>query len=173
MPLKKIGLSVAVRASVKKMGVKEPYPIQKEAIPKLLKRKDLLGLAPTGSGKTLAYVLPMVEQLLTKKLVRDRNIDQLVLVPTRELAGQVGEVFQEVLKGLESEIKVLPIFGGVSINSQMRKLQNTNIVVATPGRLLDLVSKNALSLSRVSFLVLDEADQVLSFGFKKELEEIL
>lgn len=173
MPLKKIGLSVSVRAAVKKLGIKEPYPIQKDAIPLLLKRKDLLGLAPTGSGKTLAYVLPMLEQLLVKKLVSDRFADQLVIVPTRELAGQVGEVFQSVLRGLESKVKILPIFGGVSINSQMRKLQGVNIVVATPGRLLDLVSKNAVDLSRISFLVLDEADQVLSLGFKKELDELL
>lgn len=173
MPLKKIGLSVAVRAVVKKLGVTEPYPIQKQAIPLLLKGKDLLGVAPTGSGKTLSYVLPMIESLLKKRLVKDRFADMLVVVPTRELAIQVGEVFQSVLKGLSSEIKVLPVFGGVSINSQMRKLQNVNVVVATPGRLLDLESKNAVDLSRVSFLTLDEADQVLGLGFKKELDEVL
>ena len=173
MPLKKIGLSVHIRAAVKKLGVTEPYPIQKQSIPLLLKGKDLLGLAPTGSGKTLAFVLPMVEQMLEKKLSSGRFANQLVIVPTRELAIQVTDVFLSITQNLDEKIKVLPIFGGVSINTQMRKLQGINTIVATPGRLLDLVSKNAVDLSRVSFLTLDEADRVLSLGFKEELDQIL
>src|SRR5690606_33595584 len=138
-----------------------------------LKKKDLLGLAPTGSGKTAAYILPILDTLQLREEAKDRNIPVLILVPTRELAVQVEEVLNLFGALLPRNIKSLAIFGGVSINPQMKHLYGTEILIATPGRLLDLISKNALQLSKVETLVLDEADKILNLGFKDEVDKIL
>ncbi|EAZ79370.1 ATP-dependent RNA helicase RhlE [Algoriphagus machipongonensis] len=168
-----LGLNKQLLTAIEKAKYTKPYPIQIEAIPAFLNRKDILGIAPTGSGKTASYILPILQLLQGKKEHRSRNIPVLVLVPTRELAAQVAQVADNFSRFLERRIKTLAVFGGVSINPQMMKLNGTDILVATPGRLLDLLSKNALSISDVEILVLDEMDKVLNMGFREEVDQIL
>ncbi|MBK7935985.1 MAG: DEAD/DEAH box helicase [Lewinellaceae bacterium] len=155
-----------------KSGYTTPYPIQTAAIPAILAGKDILGVAQTGSGKTAGFVLPILQQFQQKPAAKNRHIKALVLVPTRELAVQVGEVFYVFGKGLPRPVKSLAVFGGVSINPQMIGLSGVEILVATPGRLLDLVDHNALQLSETEILVLDEADKMLNLGFKEEMTRI-
>jgi ATP-dependent RNA helicase RhlE len=172
MSFSSLGLSVALLNAVKEKKYEQAYPIQLQAIPAILKGKDVFGMAPTGSGKTDSFVLPLLELLLHRKLSANRYVQVLVLVPTRELAIQVGDVFQYYIDAIPKRIKVLSIYGGVSINPQMMALQNTQIVVATPGRLLDLVHSNSIHLSETEILVLDEADKMMNLGFKDEMEEL-
>jgi len=143
----------------------------------VLRGADLQGQAQTGSGKTAAYALPLLQQLLSASTAgsgRGRTLRALVLVPTRELATQVAETLRSFADALGEPLKILPLFGGVSINPQMMRLRGgADIVVATPGRLLDLVQHNALRLSQVSTLVLDEADRLLDAGFGDELSRVL
>ena len=134
--------------------------------------KDVLGIAQTGSGKTASFALPILQQFQTKPLAKNRFIKALILVPTRELAVQVGDVFQLFGEKLPRRIKMLSVFGGVSINTQMINLQGVELLVATPGRLLDLIDSNAIDLSEVDILVLDEADKMLNLGFKEEMTNI-
>jgi len=150
----------------------EPYPIQKEAIPAILNKKDVLGIAKTGSGKTAAFVLPILMNLQEIKPSKNRYVKVLVLVPTRELAIQVGEVFELFSSASSVLVKSLVVHGGVSINPQMIAMQNVDILIATPGRLLELVESNAVHLSEISTLVLDEADKMLNLGFKEEMNRI-
>lgn len=173
MDFSSLGLSLSLLDAIKKAKYESPYPIQIEAIPAILKGKDILGIAPTGSGKTAAYVLPILQQLQQTEYIKTRNIPVLILVPTRELATQVEEVIKVFSNFLPRKIKTMAVFGGVSANPQMRNLFGTEVVVATPGRLLDLVDKNSISLSAVKVLVLDEADKILNLGFKEEVDEIL
>ena len=168
-----LGLNPELISSIQRAEYTQPYPIQVEAIPLLLKGKDVLGLAPTGSGKTAAYILPILQQLLAKEAPNDRAIQVLVMVPTRELAVQVGEVAENFSRFLPRRIKSLAVFGGVSINPQMIKLGGTEILIATPGRLLDLIERNAVSIDRIKMLVIDEADKVLQMGFREEMDRIL
>jgi superfamily II DNA/RNA helicase len=158
-------------------GLSQPTAIQTQAIPAILQGQDVLGCAPTGSGKTVAFALPVMQRLLatpapTRPLVR-RDVRALVLVPTRELAVQVGATFRAVANRLPQALKVSVVFGGVSINPQMLGLRGgTDILVATPGRLLDLLHRNALGLAQVQCLVLDEADRLLDLGFADEWARI-
>jgi ATP-dependent RNA helicase RhlE len=168
-----LGLSNELLSSIDRAKYDRPYPIQIEAIPAILNQKDLLGLAPTGSGKTAAYVLPILQRLLSKDAPSDRFIPVLVLVPTRELAVQVAEVTENFSRFLPRKIKSMAVFGGVSINPQMMKLHGVEILIATPGRLIDLIGRNALGVSRIHTLVLDEADKVLNMGFREEVDHIL
>ena len=168
-----LGLTKELLIATERAKYESPYPIQTEAIPAILQQKDLLGLAPTGSGKTAAYVLPILQRLLPKEAPRDRFIPVLVIVPTRELAVQVAEVTENFSRFLPRKIKSMAVFGGVSINPQMMKLHGTEILIATPGRLIDLIGRNALGISRIHTLVLDEADKVLNMGFREEVEHIL
>jgi len=151
---------------------KNPYPIQQAAIPLILKGRDVLGIAPTGSGKTASYVLPVLSALNRKKGAKDRQVDVLVLVPTRELAEQVKKVFVLFEKGLEHSAPTMAVYGGVSINPQMKALFGISVLVATPGRLLDLVSSNAVRFNQLQTLILDEADKLLNLGFKDEMSQI-
>ncbi|MCF8169667.1 MAG: DEAD/DEAH box helicase [Methylotenera sp.] len=156
------------------MGLYAPTPIQAQAIPAALQGRDLWGTAPTGSGKTLAFALPLLQQhvLQPRQTNFRRPIRSLLLVPTRELAVQVGSVLTQLAYSLN--LKVAVVFGGVSINPQMMDLRGgADIVVATPGRLLDLVDQNALRLNDVQHLVLDEADRLLDLGFADELQRVL
>lgn len=150
----------------------KPTPIQRESIPAILQRKDVLGIAPTGSGKTAGYVLPLLTNLQGNSPSKNRHVNILVLVPTRELAVQVNEVFQLFAKATPQRIKTLAVFGGVSINPQMIGLQNVQVLIATPGRLLELVESNAVHLSSIETLVLDEADKMLNLGFQEEMNRI-
>ena len=168
-----LGLSPSLVQAINQANYEAPYPIQVEAIPAILQKRDLLGLAQTGSGKTASYMLPILEDLQRVENHRTRSIPILVIVPTRELAAQVEEVVRFFGKHLPRKVKSMAVFGGVSINPQMMNLNGTDILVATPGRLLDLIAKNAITLDRLRTLVLDEADMVLSLGFKLELDEIL
>ena len=167
-----LGLSPAILNAVKLQGYEVPTAIQTEAIPAVLAGKDVLGSAQTGSGKTAAFCLPLLQQLLQMQEGNARSVrhagrytSALILVPTRELAAQTGESIRSLAQHLPMQLKVAVLFGGVSINPQMMNLRGgADIVVATPGRLLDLVAHNALKLGSVQMLVLDEADRLLDMG---------
>ncbi|MFD2037605.1 DEAD/DEAH box helicase [Belliella marina] len=173
MKFSDLGLSPKLVEAIDKANYENPYPIQIEAIPAILQKRDVLGIAQTGSGKTASYILPILESIQQKDINKSRSIPVLIIVPTRELAAQVEEVIRIFSEYLPRKVKSMAVFGGVSINPQMMKLNGTDILVATPGRLLDLLSKNAISLADLSTLVLDEADKVLNLGFKEEIDEIL
>jgi ATP-dependent RNA helicase RhlE len=172
MSFKSLGLSETLLKTIAEQNYTQPYPIQQEAIPAILKGNDILGIAKTGSGKTASFVLPILEWFQTKGAPRNRSIRVLVLVPTRELAVQIGVVFQTFGEKLPRKVKTLAVYGGVSINPQMIGLQNVEILVATPGRLLDLLSHKALTISETEILVLDEADKMLNMGFADEMKDI-
>ena len=172
MPFSSLGLSKPLIKAVLAQSYTKPYPIQEEAIPAILQGRDILGIAKTGSGKTASFVLPILEMFQRKNVGKNRYVKALVLAPTRELAVQIAEVFQLFGENLPRKVKTLAVYGGVSINPQMMALQNVEIVVATPGRLLDLMSANALQLSDVDILVIDEADKMLDLGFEEEMEHI-
>ena len=167
-----LGLTPALLKTIANQNITAPCPIQLEAIPAILNHKDVLGIAPTGSGKTASYVLPILTKLQKPKQLKNRHIQVLVLVPTRELAIQVSEVFLNFTQGLPERVKVLAVYGGVSINPQMISLQGVNVLVATPGRLLELLENKAVHLSGLETLILDEADKMLSLGFKEEMNRI-
>lgn len=171
MSFNSLGLSWSLLDALDKNNLTEAYPIQTEAIPAILKGKDVLGIAKTGSGKTMAYVLPILMNVNANKS-RDRKMENLVLVPTRELAVQVRDVFERFKILLQQRMKTLAVFGGVAINPQMQALKNVDILIATPGRLLELIESNAVSMEHVDTLVLDEADKMLNLGFKEEMESI-
>lgn len=174
MPFSSLGLSPALQRAVGLRGYLSPTPIQTETIPAVLQARDVLGSARTGSGKTAAFVLPLLQQLEMQPHDKPRKVRVVVLVPTRELAAQVGEEFRSLAQHLPRPVKVAIVFGGVSINPQMMHLRGgADVVVATPGRLLDLAVHNAVRLSDVASLVLDEADRLLDLGFAEELGRIL
>lgn len=152
----------------------DPTPVQTAAIPLVLAGGDLLVGAQTGSGKTAAFVLPLLQRWLEADRESRRPAHTLILVPTRELAAQVRDVVQQFSLHLPEKIKALSAVGGVSINPQMMALRGgADFIIATPGRLLELVAKNAVKLSGIATLVLDEADRMLDLGFAAELNEIL
>lgn len=153
-------------------GFNKAYSIQEKIIPLIIQQKDIIGIAKTGSGKTASYVLPIISTFIHKNDKKDRFISVLVIVPTRELAIQVSDVFISFKNGSSENIKIKSVYGGVSINPQMKTMNGVDILVATPGRLLDLLESKALHLSKVNTLVLDEADKLLNLGFKEELERI-
>ena len=172
MPFSSLGLSPALLKALALQNYAKPYPIQAEAIPAILDGKDILGIAQTGSGKTASFVLPILELFQNQTPTKNRHIKALVLVPTRELAMQVNEVFRTLSDKLPERTKSLAVFGGVAINPQMIALQGVEILVATPGRLLELISTRAVSLSAVKILVIDEADKMLNLGFKDEMTQV-
>ncbi|MEI8327024.1 MAG: DEAD/DEAH box helicase, partial [Betaproteobacteria bacterium] len=174
MPFSSFGLSPTLLRSVGMKSYAAPTPIQLAAIPPALQGRDVLGSAQTGSGKTLAFALPLLQKLEQSPSAKPRRLRALILVPTRELAAQVGGEIYSLAQHLPQALKIITVFGGVSINPQMMNLRGgADIVVATPGRLLDLLEHNALSLSEVSLLVLDEADRLLDLGFEAELDRLL
>jgi len=173
MPFDSLGLAPALVQAAARSGFSTPTPIQAAAIPAILQGRDLRGSAQTGSGKTAAFSLPLLQRL-TEQREGPRRVRALVLVPTRELAGQVGDTMHDLAQHLPERLKIVTAFGGVSINPQMMSLRGgADIVVATPGRLLDLVEHNALRLDAVAMLVLDEADRLFDLGFAEELGRIL
>ncbi|MEG3753358.1 DEAD/DEAH box helicase [Psychromonas arctica] len=159
------------------MNYTKPTPIQAQTIPSILAGRDIIAGANTGSGKTAAFALPMLNNLaLVNRSHKssDNFVSNLILVPTRELAKQVSDSIKSYAVHFNGSIKTVPVFGGVSINTQMQALRGgSDIVVATPGRLLDLINSNALKLDKVKTLVLDEADRMLSLGFSDELSSLL
>ena len=172
MSFESLGLSSALLKALADKDLTQSYPIQQEAIPAILKKRDVLGIAKTGSGKTISYVLPILMNLQGKLQTKNRFVNVLVLVPTRELAMQVSEVFITYSGAMLQRQKTLAVYGGVSINPQMMALQGVNILVATPGRLLELVESKAVHLSEIETLVLDEADKMLNLGFREEMSLI-
>ncbi|WP_299789843.1 DEAD/DEAH box helicase [uncultured Shewanella sp.] len=172
----KLGLIPELLTRLTELEYLTPTLVQSGTIPAVLEGKDVLAGAMTGSGKTAAFALPLLQRLLTQQLKSGKGnyIKALVLVPTRELANQVADSFKSYAKLIKPRVKVEAVFGGVSANTQMLALRGgADLLVATPGRLLDLLSSNALNLGQVSTLVLDEADRMLSLGFEEELAEIL
>jgi len=172
MPFSSLGLSADLLAALSEQNYKEPFPIQKAVIPPIIEGKDILGIAQTGSGKTAGFVLPILERLRKTSPSKNRHVKALILVPTRELAVQTADVFQTFGSQMTARMKTLAVYGGVSINPQMIQLQDVEILVATPGRLLELVSSKAVHLSEVEVLVLDEADKMLNLGFKEEMNQL-
>ncbi len=174
MSFASLGLLPSLVRAVAAHGLVQPTPIQAEAIPAVLAGRDVQAAAQTGSGKTVAFAVPLLQRLRPSAAHRSARAPQgLVLVPTRELAVQIGEVLRAVAAELDEPWKIAVVFGGVSINPQMMGLRGgADIVVATPGRLLDLVEHNAIVLGQVAVLVLDEADRLLDAGFADEWARI-
>ncbi|MGE9550724.1 ATP-dependent RNA helicase RhlE [Erwinia amylovora] len=174
MSFDSLGLNADILRAVAEQGYNEPTPIQLQAIPVVLAGRDLMASAQTGTGKTAGFTLPLL-QLLSSANPHPkgrRPVRALILTPTRELAAQVGENVHDYAKYLD--LRSLVVFGGVSINPQMMKLRGgVDVLVATPGRLLDLEHQNALDLSQVEILVLDEADRMLDMGFIHDIRRVL
>ena len=165
-----LGLSDAVRGAVKQAGYNTPTPIQAQAVPHILERRDVLGIAQTGTGKTAAFTLPMLTMLETGR-ARARMPRTLIVEPTRELAAQVEEAF--VKYGVNHKLSVALLIGGVSFGDQDLKIsRGADVLIATPGRLLDHVERGKLLLSGVELLVIDEADRMLDMGFIPDIERI-
>lgn len=175
-----LGLSPALVSSLQDLGLVDPTPIQTQSIAPVLAGRDLWACAPTGSGKTAAYLLPLLQRWMDGGKAQGaqggfvRTLTTLIVVPTRELAQQVGETLSDLGRALKQPPRIGVVYGGVSINPQMMMLRGSaDFLVATPGRLLDLVEHNAVRLSALRHLVLDEADRLLDLGFQEELQRVL
>lgn len=174
MSFAELGLSAALTRIVSELNYSAPTPVQQTAIPAILQGRDVRACAQTGSGKTAAFALPLLQRLANEKPATPRPLRALLLAPTRELAVQIGEAMRTYATHLQPSLKIITVFGGVSINPQMMSLRGgADVVVATPGRLLDLVDHNALRLDEVTALVLDEADRLFDLGFADELANIM
>jgi ATP-dependent RNA helicase RhlE len=172
MKFDSLGLNSSILKAISEKGYTEPSPIQGKVIPEILKGKDVLASAQTGTGKTAGFTLPMLHILANQQPERRRKIKALILTPTRELAAQIHENVKEYSRHLNIESTV--IFGGVNQNPQVRRLrEGVDILIATPGRLLDLKSQNVLSLDSIEFFVLDEADRMLDMGFIHDIKKVL
>src|SRR6195256_907417 len=170
MTFQQLGLDANLVQATDALGFKEPTPIQEQAIPVLLSgTKDLVGLAQTGTGKTAAFGLPLLQLVSSEQ----KHPQALVICPTRELCLQiVSEV--ELFKKFMTGMQVIAVYGGTSIGQQIRDLKRgVQIVVATPGRLIDLIERKAINLEQIKYVVLDEADEMLNMGFKDDIEFIL
>ncbi|MDQ4079870.1 MAG: DEAD/DEAH box helicase [Gemmatimonadota bacterium] len=169
-----LGLPAGVIATLAALGYEEPTPIQRAAIPVLLEGSDVLGQAATGTGKTAAFALPMLERIFADQGdgKRARTVRALILVPTRELAMQVSEAVHKYGKSYGA--RVLPVYGGQAIGVQLRSLRaGVDVIVATPGRMVDHLRRGSIRLNDVRFVVLDEADEMLDMGFAEDLEAVL
>ena len=174
MPFASLGLSAPLLRAIADQDYDEPTPVQAAAIPAILHGEDVWASAQTGSGKTAAFALPILQLLSSSPRLRGRFVRALILAPTRELAAQIADSILAYSRFLPEPIKTMAIFGGVSINPQMMDLGGgADVIVATPGRLLDLIDHNAVSLSAVSTLVLDEADRLLDLGFSDEVNRVI
>nr|CAA6824482.1 MAG: ATP-dependent RNA helicase RhlE [uncultured Thiotrichaceae bacterium] len=172
MSFASLGLSDALVNAVTEQGYETPSPIQAQAIPAVLKGKDVMAAAQTGTGKTAGFTLPMLELLSKGQRTRSNQVRALVLTPTRELAAQVGDSVATYGQNLSMRSTV--VFGGVKINPQMQKLRSgADVLVATPGRLLDLYNQNAVRFKQLEILVLDEADRMLDMGFIHDIRKII
>jgi ATP-dependent RNA helicase RhlE len=172
MSFDSLGLSDPLIKAISDKGYTEPSPIQLKAIPAILSGRDVMAMAQTGTGKTAGFTLPLLQRLSSGSKVESNHIRALVLTPTRELAAQVAENVQQYGKYLP--LKSAVVFGGVKINPQMQKLRGgVDVLVATPGRLLDLYKQNAIKFSQLEVLVLDEADRMLDMGFIHDIRRII
>jgi ATP-dependent RNA helicase RhlE len=169
---KSLGLSEKLLQAVKNEGYTSPTPVQEQSIPPLLAGRDVLGVAQTGTGKTAAFALPVLQVMSRSRPQGKRFVRALVLSPTRELAAQIDERFSAYSEHLDIRHRV--IFGGVSQNPQVRALQKgLDILIATPGRLLDLIGQGHIDITKVEFFVLDEADRMLDMGFIRDIQKVL
>jgi len=167
-----LGLSRPILDAVSAKGYDTPSPIQAAAIPAVIQGRDLMAAAQTGTGKTAGFTLPLLERLSTGTPAQGNQIRALILTPTRELAAQVAESVSDYSKNLPLRSAV--VFGGVKINPQIAKLRGgVDILVATPGRLLDLYNQRIIKFSQLEVLVLDEADRMLDMGFINDIKKIL
>ncbi|HEY3399665.1 MAG TPA: DEAD/DEAH box helicase [Geothrix sp.] len=176
MSFSRLSLCPELERAFKALGYVRPFPVQEQAIPPVLAGRDLVVQAQTGSGKTMAFLAPLLHLLVKGGSGKTPGNPPrvLVLVPTRELAVQVRDRAADLAKHLSTPLKIRTVFGGVSVNPQMLALRGgADLVIATPGRLLDLVRKRALSLAGLKHLVIDEADKLLELGFSGEMNEIL
>ena len=174
MPFTTLGLSDPLLRAIADAGYTSPSPIQSQAIPAVLGGHDVLAAAQTGTGKTAGFTLPILHRLSQKAYGNNRPVRVLILTPTRELAAQIGESVIKYGAHLHPRLKSEVIFGGVKINPQMMRLRGgVDILVATPGRLLDLVNQNAVKLDHVETLILDEADRMLDMGFIRDIRKIV
>ncbi|TPH19310.1 DEAD/DEAH box helicase [Litorilituus lipolyticus] len=172
MSFTSLGLSEPILKAVAEQGYETPSPIQAQAIPAVISGRDVMAAAQTGTGKTAGFTLPLLERLIKGNRVQSNNVRALVLTPTRELAAQVNESIETYSKYVNLNATV--VFGGVKINPQMMRLrQGVDVLVATPGRLLDLYNQNAVKFSQLEVLVLDEADRMLDMGFLRDIKKIL
>lgn len=174
MPFSKLGLSQNIQQALNKSGFTKPTPIQERVIPLVLERHDIMAKAQTGSGKSASFILPILELLSRDSYEGKAKIKALVLTPTRELTQQIVEAFETFGAFMSKRVKVVGVIGGEGIGEQLFNIQKgCDILVATSGRFLDILSKKQMNLSHVDFFVLDEADKMLDFGFAQELELIL
>ncbi|HPY41713.1 MAG TPA: DEAD/DEAH box helicase, partial [Thiolinea sp.] len=172
MTFTNLGLNPALVRAVEEQGYTQPTPIQAQAIPAILKGSDMMAAAQTGTGKTAGFTLPLLHRLNLGKPVRANRVRALVLTPTRELAAQVQESVQTY--GQHLRLNSAVVFGGVKINPQMMRLRRgADVLVATPGRLMDLYEQNAIQFNDLEILVLDEADRMLDMGFINDIRKIL
>ena len=172
MQFSQLGLSAPLLKAVTALGYTTPSPIQEQAIPVILSGKDVLAAAQTGTGKTAGFALPIMEKLAASNKPRGNSVRALILTPTRELAAQV----EDNIRGFNQflNLKSTVVFGGVGINPQMKRLRGgSDILVATPGRLLDLYQQNAVKFDQLEVLVLDEADRMLDLGFIPQAKRIV
>jgi len=173
MNFKQLNLIEPLLQAIHKKGYLNPTPIQEQAIPSILQGRDLFGIAQTGTGKTAAFALPVIQMLTTERdLKQKRAVRALVLAPTRELATQISEEFSAYSKGLN--LRMLTVYGGVSQRPQTDALhKGVDVVVATPGRLIDLIQQGYIQLNRIEYLILDEADRMLDMGFIHDIKRII
>ena len=172
MNFNELPLSASIQKALIATGYTQPTPIQEQAIPQVLKGRDLLACAQTGTGKTAAFSLPIIHLLDTSKNENSRSVRSLILTPTRELAIQIGENFSEY--GKYTNLKHTVIFGGVGQDPQVRAVKNgVDVLIATPGRLLDLINQKHINLSKLEIFVLDEADRMLDMGFLHDVKKVL
>ncbi|MCK5163334.1 MAG: DEAD/DEAH box helicase [Desulfobacula sp.] len=172
MKFDKYHISSAIKRNLSGLGFKRPTDIQYKAIPSIMKGEDVLAIAQTGTGKTAAFAIPIIDKIhSTKSSKRSFGIQCIVMVPTRELALQIGSVFDGLSK--HTKVKTFAVYGGVEQEPQIKKLSSgIDVLVATPGRMFDLISQGAISLKRVDTLVLDEADQMLDLGFINDIKSV-
>ena len=174
MKIEDYNFSDELKLSIGKLEFKKPTDIQFKTIPHVIKGEDVLAIAQTGTGKTAAFAIPIIEKLHVKKKQQSRKdgIKALVMVPTRELAIQIDEVFQMISQN--TRVKSFCVFGGVEQDPQIQKLEKgIDVLIATPGRMFDLVSQGHIKLNRIDVLVLDEADHMLDLGFIKDIRDLI
>jgi ATP-dependent RNA helicase RhlE len=171
MNFNELNLSAGIQKTIKDLGYEKPTEIQEMAIPKILDRNDVIGLAQTGTGKTAAFALPIID-ILNKEINEEHNIKALILCPTRELAIQNKENIFKYTKG--TNLRCMAVLGGVRIREQIKTIKKgIDILIATPGRLVDLMNQGKINLSNIEIVVLDEADTMLDMGFIKDIKQIL
>ncbi len=174
MKFEQYNISPEIKRSLSELGFKRPTDIQFKAIPSILKGDDVLAVAQTGTGKTAAFAIPVLDilQQQKKRFKADKHVRCLVMVPTRELAIQISDVFKQV--GKHTKVSILGLYGGVEQEPQIKKLEKgVDVLIATPGRMFDLVNQKHLDLSSVDILILDEADHMLDLGFIKDIRDVI